>query len=433
MRKATAFGLRLAPALLAALVAQAQTDITFPLAVERALRSHAATTPPSDPSTILDALSVRTLPTVRAETSLSTAENLNLLFERVDRFDAFTAVVSVAYPLLDAGGERRRVEALRADARLLRRRAREEAGEVFRETLEAFAQLYLAGERLRLLEAAATRAAELRQRASARLESGEISNLTAAQWHDQALAAESQIVDIELQRLEAETRLRQLMGDTSSDTLRASLALDAESPVAEVRAEDIVEADAAIVRASLVQERQRLALQEATALRRPQLLFSAFGGVAAVPSTYETNAQEGTFGIYGLRLSLSLPMFDAAAARRVAEARLQLEEASRVRGVTEAATRNRIALLRLAADAAEKRIGLLTEAVRVARQREESVTRLVAAGVRPESDLVEAATAAARREGDLLAVRVDRWKLRQQALYLGSSGPKNLPPQTAAR
>jgi outer membrane protein TolC len=415
--------------LLFPIVAHAEITITFPMAVERAMRTRAGATTYADQAAMLDALPFYTLPTVRAETAFSSAENLNLLSERVDRFDAFTAVVSVDYPLLDGGAERRRVAALRADAQILRRRAVDEAEDVFRETLEAFAQLYTAEQRINLLHTGAARAAELRQRARVMLESGEINTLTATQWQDQALATESQLVDLELQRLEAETRLEQLIGDTSSEGLRASLELNDEPMLREIKVDEIVQTDAAVARASLVQERQRLALQEAVAGRRPQVLLSAFGGVAAVPSTFKTDAEEGTFGIYGMRVSLSLPMFDAAATRRLAEARLQLEEATRVRAVTETATRNRIDLLWLALAAAEKRIKLLTDAVAVAKQRQESITRLVLAGVRPEADLVEAANAVARRESDLLAVRVDRWKLQQRVRYAGRASAR---PATTA-
>ena len=396
------------------------------------MRTRAGASTYADHAAILDALPFRTLPTVRAETAFSSAENLNLLSESVGRIDAFTAVVSVDYPLLDAGAEQRRVAALRADAQILRRRALDEAEDVFRETLEAFAQLYTSEQRIQLLHDGAARAAALRQRARNMLDAGEINTITATQWQDQALATESQLVDLELQRLEAETRLKQLIGDTSTEGVRASLTLDDDEPMLkEIKVEAIVETDAAVARASLVQERQRLALQEAVALRRPQLLLSAFGGVAAVPSTFRGDADDGTFGIYGARLTLSLPMFDAATARRLAEARMELEEATRVRTLTETATRNRIDLLWLAMAAAEKRIKLLTDAVQVAKQRQESITRLVLAGVRPEADLVETANAVARRESDLLAVRVDRWKLQQRVHYAGKTSTAS-PLQTAS-
>ncbi|MFP5247656.1 MAG: TolC family protein, partial [Thermoanaerobaculia bacterium] len=121
-------------------------------------------------------------------------------------------------------------------------------------------------------------------------------------------------------------------------------------------------------------------------------------------------------------LTLSLPMFDAATARRLAEARLELEEATRVHAVTASATRHRLDLLWLAIAAAEKRMSLLQEAVQVAKEREQSIVRLVMAGVRPESDLVDAANAVAKRESDLLAVRVDRWKLQQRVRFTSSQG-----------
>ena len=45
----------------------------------------------------------------------------------------------------------------------------------------------------------------------------EISNVTAAQWEDESLAAEGQRLDLELQRLEAETHVKQLIADSRTD------------------------------------------------------------------------------------------------------------------------------------------------------------------------------------------------------------------------
>lgn len=407
---------------LLALPLHAQRTLTFPVALEKAMRARAAATTFDADAAVLEALPFHTLPTVRAETGFSTAENLNLITDSVGRFDAFTALVSVDYPLFDGDAERRRVAAFKADVQILRRRALDEAEDVFRETLDAFARLYAAERRIELLGEGAQRAAELRRRARTMLDSGQISNVTATQWQDQALATESQLVDLELQRLEAETRLKQLTNDPSTETLHASLTLDDDAPMLrEIKVDQIVEADAAVARAKLIADRKQLALNEAVAAKRPQVLLSAFGGVAAVPSTYKSDATEGTFGIYGLRVTLALPMFDAAAARRVAEARLELEEAIRVRNITASATRHRIDLLWLAIASADKRMKLLQEAVQVAKEREQSIVRLVTAGVRPESDLVEAANNVARRESDLLAVRVDRWKLQQRVRFTAPS------------
>lgn len=416
--------------LVIALPLYADVTMTFPSALERALRIRAATTTFDAHAQTLEALPFRTLPTVRAETGFSTAENLNLLTDNIGRFDAFTALVSVDYPLFEGGAEQRRLAAIKADAQLLRRRALDEADDVFRETLEAFAQLYSAERRIELLSVGAKRAAELRLRARTMLEAGQISNVTATTWQDQALATESQLVDLELQRLEAETRLKQMTGDTSAETLHARLELDDEPVLREIKVEEIVDADAAVARASLHEQRKRLALQEAISAKRPQILLSAFGGVASVPTTHQSNLDDGTFGIYGMRVTLSLPMFDAASARRLAEARLDVEDAARVRSLTASATRNRLDLLWLSIAAAERRMTLLQEAVRVAREREQSIVRLVMAGVRPESELVDAANAVARRESDLLAVRVDRWKLQQRVRF--SSEQHGVPVRTAS-
>lgn len=406
----------------AALVITLAATLTFPTALERAMRTRAAATTYDDRAKTLEALPFRTLPVIRAETGVSTAENLNLLNENVGRIDAFVALVNVDYPLFNGGAEERRLQSIRADAQILRRRALDEAEDVFRETLEAFADLYMTERRMELLTDGTRRAAMLRERARTMLEAGEISNITAAQWQDQALATESQLVELELERLEAETRLKQVIGDTSGEALHASLDVRDEPMLQQIKVDRMVETDTAVARATLIEQRKRLALQEAVALHRPQVMLSAFGGVAAVPSTFRSDVEEGAFGIYGLRLSLSFPLLDAAGARRLAEARIEVEEASRVRNLTASATRNRLDLLWLAVAAADKRIELLSEAVLVARKREESVARLVTAGVRPESDLVDAAAHVAKRESDLLAVRVDRWKLQQRVKWSAGSG-----------
>jgi outer membrane protein TolC len=135
-------------------------------------------------------------------------------------------------------------------------------------------------------------------------------------------------------------------------------------------------------------------------------MMSAFGGVA--------DFRQGTSGLYGLRFTISLPMFDGSVARRVAQARMEAEDAARERSLREASERNRAELLRVAMTAAEKRIELLAHAVDIAKQREASVTRLVSAGVRSAGDLVDASTDVSRREMELLAVQVERWKLQQQ-------------------
>ncbi|PYQ29595.1 MAG: hypothetical protein DMF56_11570 [Acidobacteria bacterium] len=359
--------------------------LTFPDALERALHTRGATEFYDTRASALE--SARTLPSIRAETGASSANDLNLITSRVTRVDALTALITLDYPLLGNSQQE-----LRDEAALLRDRAAREEDDVFRDTLDAFARLYLADARLDSLRDSAARARTLREHADTMLAAGLITNNVAAQWQDQALAAESMLVDLQLQRLDAETRLKQLMGDRSEEPLH--VVLDSGAAAASA-ADSSRDSGARSGRRSTVQVETR-------GLRKPQLLMSAFGGVA--------NVSDGTFGLYGIRFMLSLPMFDASAQRRI----LQAEERSREREIEETAQRNRIELLRVATSANEKRLALLAQAVDVARQREQSVTRLVRAGVRAEGDALDAMSEVARRESALVEARVEGWKLEQQ-------------------
>ena len=138
--------------------------------------------------------------------------------------------------------------------------------------------------------------------------------------------------------------------------------------------------------------------------------MSAFGGVTALRDITDDG---GGYGMFGIRFTIALPMFDSATARRVAEARLQAEQASLERRITKDLIRRQTSTLWLGVASLEKRIGLLQQMVDVARNREASVARLVAAGVRPENDAAEIAADRARRESDLLAARVELWKYQQ--------------------
>lgn len=150
-------------------------------------------------------------------------------------------------------------------------------------------------------------------------------------------------------------------------------------------------------------DRRRLDLADIEAQQRPQLLLSAFGGVASLSNPYGR-----TFGLYGLRFTFTLPAHDPA---RIAEAQLELEDAERTLDAAETAKQRRVRALTLAFDASQKRIDLLMRSIGLAKERQESVTRLVSGGVRTDSDLTDAANEVARRESDLLAERVAQWKL----------------------
>ncbi len=383
-------------ALLLAATARAATVLTFDQVLSRAARVRALPIAATDANSVLERSSNRDFPTVRAETSVSSADNLDLFTQNVLRFNAFTALISVDYPLLDGGVRALQRRSARIDALTFRERMREMSDDLFRETVAAVARLYTGQERLRLL-ATGMRARDLGDRAHRMLDLREISNVTAAQWEDESIAAEGERLDLELQRLEAETHVKQLIADTSADPIEVTIDVDA------VPSEQGPQSGSES-RAGLLFQRRELAAEEAEAARRPQVLLSGFGGVASVGGDRQ-------YGLYGVRMSIALP-----------------EESRIERDVAEELVRRQRASLVLDASALRKRIALLTQAVDVARQREESMIRLVSAGIRSSAEGARAAADRTRRESDLLAARVDLWRVTQLMRREGGT-----EPQLAAR
>lgn len=395
--------------------AHAATRMTFEQILARVEETHDVSPAAIAAADLLDSPPPRiSFPILRIETSATTANSVDFFARNTYRYDAITSLLSVDYPLIDGGIREKQVRLARMEAQSFRQRMRESSDNLFRETLEAVARLYAAQERLRILNAGLQRAVAMRERARQMLEMQEISNVTAAQWQDEAIVAESQLLDLELQRLEAETHVRQLMGDTSGEPFEVEISIEhtPESRALALAAdpEPLIASDQGVARATMLFERKKLALEEAEAARKPQLMMSAFGGVTALR---DIGSENGGYGMLGIRFTVALPMFDAATARRVAEARLQTEQASLERRTTTDLIRRQTSTLWLGIASLEKRIGLLAQMVDIARNREASVIRLVAAGQRPENDVAEVAADRARRESDLLAARVELWKYQQ--------------------
>jgi outer membrane protein TolC len=412
-RAATMFGAALT-AILIACDAAAAARLSFEQVLARAEDAHDVSPSAIAAAELLDAPRRRIdFPILRIETSATTASSVDFLARNVFRYDAVTSLLSVDYPLLDGGIREKQMRVARLDAQSFRQRVREVSDNLFRETLDAVGRLYAAQERSRILHAGLARAVEMRDRARKMLEMEEISTVTASRWEDEAIVAESQLLDLELQRLEAETHVRQLMGDTSGEPFEIVIALEAvpESRALALASDPgpLVSADQGVARATMMFERAKLAVEEAEAARKPQMMMSAFGGV----TSFGDVAGDGGYGLFGIRFTLSLPMFNGATARRVAEARLQAEQAGLESRTTTDQIRRQTSTLWLGIASLEKRIGLLTEMVAVAQRREESVIRLVAAGVRPENDVADAAADRARRESDLLGARVELWKYQK--------------------
>jgi outer membrane protein TolC len=408
----------LAAALAAITLAQdahAVTRLSFEQVLTRAEEQHDVSPAAMAAAELLDVTPRRfDFPILRIETSATTAHNVDFLARNVYRYDALTSLLTVDYPLLDGGVRATQLHVAKLDAESFRQRLRESSENLFRETLDAVARLYAAQERLRILNTGLQRAVEMRDRAKMMLEMQEISNLTASQWQDEAIVAESQLLELDLQRLEAETHVKQLMGDTSGEPVEIVLTIESE-PATRALAlaadpEPLIVSDQGVARATMMFERAKLAQQEAEASRRPQLSMQAFGGITALS---DVAGEDGGYGLFGIRFSIALPMFNGAAARRVAEARLQTEQAGFERRTTTELIRRQTSTLWLGIASLEKRIGLLEQMVASGRQREESMIRLVAAGVRRENDVAEVAADRARRESDLLGARVELWKYQQ--------------------
>ncbi|HEX2834203.1 MAG TPA: TolC family protein [Thermoanaerobaculia bacterium] len=400
---------------------RAETSVTFEAALDRAMQTRGVDTAFNAGIARLQEPFGPMLPALRVEAAAQRAENIELANNGVLRFDALSLLINVDYPLFEGASRQRRLALARTSGQLFRRRALDEADEVFRETLDAFIDLYVAQRRMQLMEDGVRHAAVLRERARTMLELGQITSTTAANWEEQALATESQRLDYELARMDAEARLKQLTGNSSNETLLASIDLDSHPDAKEsaaiqsVSLEQLVERDALVDRATLYAAQKQLVVEELQWQRRPRFLVSAFGGVASVPERFRSAADDAAYGIYGLRLSFTLPSVDAASAMRLAEAQLELEEAERMRTAAAAATRTRGNQMTLAMNAADRRVEILEKQIALAKQRQESVTRLVLSGVRTESDLFDAVLEVAKRESDLLAVRAERWRLEQEA------------------
>jgi outer membrane protein TolC len=405
-----------AAALMLAHAAGAATVLSFEQVLDRAQKSHAISDSAYTAAASLEQTPRFGFPVIRAEASATSAENLDVFAQNVFRTAAISALLAVDYPIADGGIREKQTRVAKLDAESFRQRMRETANDLFRETLDAVARLFAAQERLRVLNAGLQRAVEMRDRAKKMLEMQEISNVTAAQWQDEAIVAESQLLDLDLQRLEAETHVKQLMGDTTSERIEIVVPIEETPPVRALslaaNPDPLVRTDEGVARATLQYERKKLALEEAEAARQPQVILSAFGG-AAVLDEAAGRDHGRNYGLYGLRFTVSLPMFDVAKTRRVAEARLEAEQAAIERRTTTELIRRQTSTLWLGIAALEKRIALLEQAVDVSRKREESVVRLVSEGLRSENEVAEAAAERTRRESDLIGAKVELWKYQQ--------------------
>jgi len=334
-------------------------------------------------------------PVVRLESTVQSARSQELFVRTPFDLRAATMTLAVDYPLRD-GGYRAAADAIaQADAADVRAAQTAVSDADFNALLDAFGELYVA-------RAALARAnAPSEDRTQTLLASGQISNATAAAWQERALALRARQLDLELRKVDAEARLQELLGDVGEIAPVLDVPSALPPPPALAAAERRV-------------ERARLFVREMEARRRPNVTLSGYAGAGAANSTFAGTTSSGAFGIYGVRVQLSLPLFDHTSDADVARAELELAraEADRDAALREAGRAAAQETRRIEAE--KKRIAILAESYDVARRRQESMARLAGAGLRTDADALAAAGEVAERAMRLDEARVEEWKSTQR-------------------
>lgn len=408
--------LALVPIVLSIAAEAAAATLTFEQALALAT---ARVTPPSAPS--IGALRRGKLPNVRIEVTGNTSRTLDLFSEGPLEVRYGTSVVALDYPLWDGGAHNARLDAAEARWRGEReQRALDDSR--FVQLLDAFGELYLAQRQQALIRPLLNRLEAEADRSTELLASGEISNLTAMERRDAALALASRALELSARRIETAARLKLLTGLEEEPEVQIDLVAPAADrpPLQGEPAlhDDLVDAT------TIAFEESRARLREVTATSGFSALLSGFAGIGAAGSHFRDVTSQGSFGVYGLRIHLSYPIFRGTSALPLAEARANVERARIARdNAVDAARARRSDYLRRE-DTARQRIALMRMSVDASKAREESLTRLVEAGVRSEADLGYAQAERSRRELDLLAAEIELWKAVQLSNRMtGASGP----------
>ena len=401
--------------LLAVMAAEsASPTLSFDAAVRMAGRANH-----SDPAALrsaMDALRRSRLPNVRAEVLANASRTLDLFSEGPFEVRYGTSVLAFDYPLWNDGTSDARADALRARLdRLSATRLLDDAR--FTQLVDAFGDLYLTQRQMEVMRPFAAAIDEEKVRTAEQLETGNISNLIAVERRDIALSFTSRLLELEARRIDAAARLQLLTGLESEPVVAIDLAQHAAISAVDSVRDDLVDATTAAV------EQNRIRLREVASSSRFRATLSGFAGVGAAESHFRDSTSAGAFGVYGLRLHLSYPLFTGTGGLALAEARLDLAQSETSRDAALVVARSRASEYRLRERTAGKRTELLAESIRAARLREESLRRLVTAGLRSETDIEHARAELARREADLAAAEVDRWKASRLLERMTATGP----------
>jgi outer membrane protein TolC len=334
------------------------------------------------------------MPNVRAEMTGNVSRTLDVFTEGPLENRLAVSVIAFDLPLW---GEAPGFVSGRASARTRLEDAR------FGQLVEAFGELYFTQQQIAMFRPVREELGDMARRGEQLLAEGEITNLIASERRDMAVAYATRVVDLEARRSSAAARLRAITGMAEEPAV--VLSLDTRALLQEgERAEDdsLRELNRAV-------EERRARYRAVSGGNRFRAMLSGFGGVGSASSDFRGISSEGSFGIYGLRLHLSYPLFGTSGLAG-AEARLALEQSIVARDAALEAVQTRAAEYRSREKASRERIPLLRESVAAAKVREDSLRRLVAAGLRTESELTLARAERLRREGDLMAADVEGWK-----------------------
>jgi outer membrane protein TolC len=361
------------------------------------------------------------LPDVRLETIGNTSRTLHPFSADPLATNIASSVIAFDYPLWDGGVSSARIHA--AESRL---RMRQRSGGLdearFTRVLEAFGNLYLAQRQTEIFRPVADSLSNQAEASARLLESGELSNVQAGERREVAISWASLLLDVEARRAEAAAQLNILLGIEGEP----ELTINFSEPVPEAREVKGVR-DARIEAATIATEESRSRLASARAAAGWRATLSGSAGAASAQSSYNDATSSGTFGIYGLRVHLSYPIFAGTSSASIAEAEadLQMRLAAREEAIDLA--RNRLTSLQTRVETERKRAALLRESLSEARRGRASTQRLIDAGLRLPGDIARSDAELARREADLLSVEVARWKTGRLIEWL-VAGPETVEP-----
>jgi outer membrane protein TolC len=364
---------------------------------------------------------IRNAPSIRFETGSGISRTQNLFFETPYESRQASAVVAVDYPLFDRGARRIENRIAVNETEQARQSAAMTDSE-FETLLEAYSDLWLASSEVARTDEVSKQVIAFAGRAPELLQQGRINNITATQWEETALSLRARVLDMELRRLDASTKIHQLLGDESLDDVAPKLDLRM-LPTWAVDVADAVENHAEVLAATKRVERARLAIEQAEARRRPDVALSGFAGYGAADASVRGQRSSGAFGIYGLAVRLSYTIRDPRGAAELSRARRELARVTAERDAITRRVRTALTAQMLRIDAQRRRIDLLTQAVELANRRHESLVRLAAAGVQSDFEALVASAESLARESRLDDARIDQWKAWQRLRRL-------LPPST---